>query len=158
MKKKIAGDIIILHRCTKKHNHMRHSSWDTEWDNFFFFVILGHFLPFKNLKNIWRYYPFTHVHHKSKSYDVWFLRYKVQRTKFLSFQAIFCSLTLLRTQKIKILKNKKNIQRYYHFRVVYHKWRPYDVWFQRFQVRQTELFVILGYFLLFYAVNLILLI
>ena len=53
-----------------------------------FFVLLGHFLPFKNIKNTWRYYPFTHVHHKSKSYDVWFLRYKVQRT-FLLFQAIF---------------------------------------------------------------------
>ena len=29
MKKKIAGDIIILHMCTKNYNHMRHSSWDT---------------------------------------------------------------------------------------------------------------------------------
>ena len=63
---------------------------------FFFFVILGHFLPFKNLKNIWRYYPFTHVHHKSKSYDVWFLRYKVQRTTLAA--------TLLTIQKNKILK------------------------------------------------------
>ena len=25
---------------------------------------------------------FKHVHHKSRSYDVWFLRHKVQRTKF----------------------------------------------------------------------------
>ena len=32
--KKIAGDIIILHMCTKNHNHMRYSSWDTEWDKF----------------------------------------------------------------------------------------------------------------------------
>ena len=46
----------------------------------------------KNVKNTWRYYPFPHVHHKSSSYDVWFLKYKVQRTKlsvildhFLSF-------------------------------------------------------------------------
>ena len=30
MKKKIAGDIIILHICTKNHNHMRYSSWDTK--------------------------------------------------------------------------------------------------------------------------------
>ena len=36
--KKIAGDIIILHMCTKNHNHMRYSSWDTKWDR-----ILGHF-------------------------------------------------------------------------------------------------------------------
>ena len=40
-RKKIAGDIIILHMCTKNHNHMRYSSWDTEWDKFF-----CHFGPF----------------------------------------------------------------------------------------------------------------
>ena len=35
--KKFAGDIIILHMGTKNHNHMRHSSWDTEWDIFLSF-------------------------------------------------------------------------------------------------------------------------
>ena len=29
-RKKIAGDIIILHMSTKNHNHMRYSSWDTK--------------------------------------------------------------------------------------------------------------------------------
>ena len=38
--KKIAGDIIILHMCTKNHNHMRYSSWDMEWDNFFAVYLL----------------------------------------------------------------------------------------------------------------------
>ena len=28
--KRIAGDIIILHMCTKNHNYMRYSSWDTK--------------------------------------------------------------------------------------------------------------------------------
>ena len=42
--KKIAGDIINLHMCTKNHNHMRYSSWQTKWDKFL--VILGHFSPF----------------------------------------------------------------------------------------------------------------
>ena len=49
-------------------------------------ALLAHYWPqkskFGNVKNSRRYYPFTHVHHKSRSYDVWFLRYKVQRTKF----------------------------------------------------------------------------
>ena len=35
--KKFAGDIIILHMGTKNHNHMRHSSWDTESDIFLSF-------------------------------------------------------------------------------------------------------------------------
>ena len=43
--KKFAGDIIILYMCTKNHNHMIYSSWDTEWDTEFF-IILDHFLPF----------------------------------------------------------------------------------------------------------------
>ena len=43
----------------------------------------------KNVKNTWRYYPFTHVYHISRSYDVWFLRHKVQRSEFLSFWTIF---------------------------------------------------------------------
>ena len=152
--KKIAGDIIILQTCTKNHNHIRYSSWDMEWDNFF--VILGHFLPFtfsltiqktkilkkwkkhlgmssfqtcatktnqmiyaysdmecnrhnflsfwlfshywpqkskfqKNVKTTWRYYPFTHVHHKSRSY-VWFLWYKDKNAKakvFCHFRPFF---------------------------------------------------------------------
>ena len=118
--KNIAGDIIILHICTKNQNHMSYSSWDTEWDIFFlqqesnrnchfrpFFALLPHYwtrkLKFgKNVNNTWRYYPFTHLYHKSRSHDVWFQRYKVQRREFLSFWATFCPLTLLTTKKIKI--------------------------------------------------------
>ena len=46
--KKVARDIIILHKCTKNHNYMRCSSWDTEWDrqNFLlFWAIFCHFTP-----------------------------------------------------------------------------------------------------------------
>ena len=120
--KNIAGDIIILHMCTKNQNHMSYSSWATEWDFFFlqqesnrdchfrpFFALLPHYWPRKlkfgkNVNNTWRYYPFTHLHHKSRPHDVWFQRYKVQRTEFLSFWATFCPLTLLTTKKIKILE------------------------------------------------------
>ena len=44
--KKGSGDVIILHVCTKNHDHMMYGSWDMECDRQFFFVILGHFLPF----------------------------------------------------------------------------------------------------------------
>ena len=70
LKKKIAGDIIILHMCTKNHNYMRYGSWDTEWDRQIFchfgpfFAILPHYWSWKlkfgkNVKNTWKYYPFT---------------------------------------------------------------------------------------------------
>ena len=42
----------------------------------------------KNTKNAWRYYPFTHVYHKWRLYDVSFLKYKAQQS-FLSFCALF---------------------------------------------------------------------
>ena len=32
---------------------------------------------------------------------------------------------------------------------VYHKWRSYDIWFLKYKVQQTEIFDILGHFLLF---------
>ena len=78
-----------------------------------FFALLPHYWPQKlkfgkNVKNTWRYYPFTHVYHKSRSYDVWFLRYKVQRTKFFWHDGpFFCPFTLLTTKKkTKFWKNK----------------------------------------------------
>ena len=37
-------NIFILHMCTKNHNHMRYSSWDTKWHNFLSF---GHFSSFQ---------------------------------------------------------------------------------------------------------------
>ena len=44
-----------------------------------FFALSPHYWPWKlkfgkDVKNTWRYYPFTHVYHKSRSYDGRFLR------------------------------------------------------------------------------------
>ena len=46
-KKKINGDINILHICTKNYNHMKYSSWDTELGRFFlsFLAIFWPFTP-----------------------------------------------------------------------------------------------------------------
>ena len=91
--KKLLEIIIMLHMWTKNHNHMRSASWDMECEghNFLpFLAIFCHFPPllflkiriWKNLKNTYRYYPFTHVNHEWRSYGVWFLRYKAWWTKF----------------------------------------------------------------------------
>ena len=48
---------------------------------------------------------------------------------------------------------KKNSWRYYHFRQVYHKGLSYDVWFLRYEVWQTEFFVIWDRLLPFYPPN-----
>ena len=47
--KTISGDIIILHMCTKNHNHMRYSSWDTVWHRHNFLSFGAIFCPFTPL-------------------------------------------------------------------------------------------------------------
>ena len=74
-----------------------------------FFALLPHYWPpkfkfWKNLKDTWRYFSFTHAHHESRSYDVCLLRYKAQKTTFFVIMDHFLPLTLLTTEKIKILK------------------------------------------------------
>ena len=73
------------------------------------------------------------------------------RQKFLPYWIIFYPFSPLTTQKIKILySNWKNACRYYHFTHFNHKWQSYDVRFLRCGAQQTEFFVILDLFLLFY--------
>ena len=64
------------------------------------------------------------------------------RQNFLSFWTVFCSFCPFRglwTQKIKILKKRKNNWRYYHFTNVYNKWQSYDICFFRYGVQQTKI-------------------
>ena len=100
----------------------------------------------KKYKKTWRYQPFTHVHHKSRSYDVWFLRYKVQRTEcfvILGHFLPFDSPSNPKNQNFEKIK-KLNILSFYTS-----VW-SYDVWFLGYWEQQTECFVIKGYFLPFY--------
>ena len=76
-------------------------------------------------------------------YGSWNIRHNGQN--FLLFWAIFILLTLLTTQKIKILKKwrkkkKKNTWRYNHFKLGYHKWQSHDVWLLRYWAWQTKFF------------------
>ena len=45
-KKKMHGNIILLHMCTMNQDHMMYGSWDIRYNGQNVFVILGHFLPF----------------------------------------------------------------------------------------------------------------
>ena len=54
----ISGDIIILHMCSKNHNHIMFSSWDTEWDKQNFLSLWAIFCSFTPLP--WPIFcPFT---------------------------------------------------------------------------------------------------
>ena len=86
--KKPPGDIIILHKCTKNHDHMPYCSWDKVHTDV---IVIFHFGLFfaltaqkikikKNEKNAWRYHHFTYGYKTLWSDDVWFLRYDVRWT------------------------------------------------------------------------------
>ena len=113
MKKK-SGNIIILHKRNKNHNHMRYSLWDMEWDKIFchfgpYFALLPHYWP-KNL-NLEKYKKtpgdiillhMCTINKDKMMYGSWDIKCKGQ--SFLSVRAIFCPLTFLTNPKIKILK------------------------------------------------------
>ena len=130
--KQTPGDVIILHMCTKSQDHIMHASWDMECDRHFFsfWVIFCPFTPlttlntkiWKSVKSTWRYYPFTHVCHKSRSNDGWLLRYKAQRTEFFVILGHFLPFDPPNNPK-KFKFWKKKAWRYYHSTLVYHKWQ-----------------------------------
>ena len=112
--KKTLGDIIIWRICTINDNHIMYGSWDKNFcHSWLSFVLLPPYGPtkskfFKNEKNIWRYYHFTNAFHKWQSYDVWFLRYRVQQTElFVILDQCFTLYSPLTTSKIRIKKKKK---------------------------------------------------
>ena len=121
-----------------------------------FFSLLPHYWPQKlkfgrNVKNTWRYYPFTHMHHKSRSYDVWFLRYKVQKTKFSIIMGHFLPFDLPNNrenenfEKIKKTKNAGDI-------IILHLCTTNDdhIMYGSWDIkRNKQFFVFLGYFLPF---------
>ena len=90
--KKLHGDIIILHMCTKNYDQMIYGSWDMVRDRcncyFSFWTIFYSFNPppsqpkkskfWKNEKNVRRYHNFTYAFQKLWSDDLWFLRYAAQ--------------------------------------------------------------------------------
>ena len=107
--KKMPGDIIILHKCTKNQVHTLYYSWHMVSDRcncyFLFWTIFCPFTPLtarkmkiskKWKKKSMEISSFTQVYQKSWSYAVLFLKY--------SFWAIFCPFTPLTAQKIKIKK------------------------------------------------------
>ena len=147
--KKFAGDIIILHMCTKNYNHndvwfMWYGVRQTE-----FFVIMDRFLPFclpmdtknqnyeklkKTLGDIilLQMCPKDHDHMLYCSLDM-----ACNRFNYFSLWVNFYSFTSLTAQKIKIYKKWTSLpppppRRYYHFTKVYQKSWSYATLFLRY--------------------------
>ena len=84
------------------------------------------------------------------SYGSWNIRCERQIFVVLDY---FLSFQIPGNPENHNFKTEKNTSRYYHFTNVYHKWQSYDVWFLRYGVQQTEFFVILNCYFLFYPLN-----
>ena len=57
------------------------------------------------------------------------------RHNFCHFGPFFALFPQYWSRKLKFGQNIKDVQRYYPFRDVYHKWRSHDVWFLRYKVQ-----------------------
>ena len=84
----------------------------------------------KSKKKARRYYHFTHVYHKRKSYDIWFLKYWAWRTEFFVILDHFLPFYPNNPKSHNFEKMTK-LWIYYSFTQVYHKWKSYDVWFDK---------------------------
>ena len=81
--KKTSSDIIILHKCTKNHDHMQYCSWDMACDAcncyFSFWAIFCPFTPLTaqkiKISKKMRHHHFTHVYKKLWLDDVRFQRF-----------------------------------------------------------------------------------
>ena len=128
--KKFAGDIIILHICTKNHSHMMYSSWDREWDRQNFLSFRAIFCPFsplatqkiKNLKLKKTPGDITILHictinDNHMMYGSWDMKH--DRQNFLSFWTVFCPFTPLTTRKINSWKKKPDLIVIFHFGLIF---------------------------------------
>ena len=155
--KTTAGDIIILHMCTKNHNYMRYSSRDTEWvrqKNLSFWVIFCPFTPLttwktKILKKMKKVSFYTSV---PKIMIICYMLLEIwsARHNFLLFWIIFCPFIALYWPWKKIVKKPR---RYYPFTHVYHKWKSYDAWFLRYKGTRDRVFSYLGPFFALWPPN-----
>ena len=93
------------------------------------------------------------MHHKWRSYDVSFLRFKAQLTDFFCHFGPFLPFDPpSKTKNQHFEKKKKKAWRYHHFTFLYHKRWSYNVRFLRYGVRQNFL-SFLTIFLPFYPLT-----
>ena len=119
--KKTPGDIIILHKCTKNHDHILYCSWHMACDRcncyFSFWAIFCHFTSVTaqkmRISKKWKKKmtgDITTLHECTRNHDHMLYRFSDMACDrcncYFSIWAIFCPFTPLTAQKMKM--SKKN--------------------------------------------------
>ena len=105
-------------------------------------------------KSTWRYFHFTNVYHKWQSYNVWFLRYGVQRTEFFVILDRFLPLYPPNNPKNQNFENmKKNPGDIIilHLCTINDNHMMYGFWDKKLD--RQNFFIFLDHFLPFYPPN-----
>ena len=133
--RKALGDIIILHKCTKTHDHILSCSWDMPCGRYNYFSFWTIFCPppppplttqkMKISKKKWKKCLeisfLTQLYQKSWSYVILFLRYSTWQMQLLFF-SLWYFLHFYPTNSAKnenFKKNEKSMWRDHHFPHVY---------------------------------------
>ena len=134
---------------------MMYGSWNTKWDRHNVLSFWAICCPFTNpnsslmipkikfLRKTWKRMPgdiillYIHVYHKWRSYDLWFLKYKVQQTEIFIILGHFLPFQPLVNLENQNFNTENNTWRSYHFAHLHHTWQSYDVWFLRSGAQQT---------------------
>ena len=114
--KKITEDIIILHMCTKKHNHMRYSSSDTKRDRIFcHFGLFSALLPPTKMKKSSGDVIILNLCNKKHNQMMYAYSDMECHRHNCHFRPFFALLPNYWPWKLKIGKNVKKIWIYYPF-------------------------------------------
>ena len=146
--KKMPGDIIILYKCIKNHDHMLYCSWDMASGRcyFSFWAIFCPLPPWQPEK--WKFQknkkkpPKLEISSFYKSVPeiiiIWYtvpeMRCVTDVIVIFRFGLLFVVLPPLQPKNLKFQKNEENGWRY-HITYVYQKLWLDDVWFLRYGVR-----------------------
>ena len=144
---------------------MMHGSLNMECDRYNCLSFWGIFCSFTTLttqkikilkkwkKTTLRYHHFTQVYHKWQSYDVWFLRYELQQTKYfviLDHFLPFYHLNNEENQNFEKMKKPSGDIIILNKCTINDNHMMYGSWDMK---HDTKCFVILGHFVLFHPTN-----
>ena len=147
--KKTPGDIIILHKCTKNHDHRLYCSWDMAQDGCnWYFSFWAIFCSFTSLTT--RKMKISKKCMEMSSFNttvpkiiiICFTVPEIWRMTgvivIFHFGLCFSILPPYQLKKQKFQKNEKNTWRYHHSTHVYQKLWLDDVWFLRYGAWQMD--------------------